>query len=199
MTATTMPLILLNKPYRVLSQFRDSDGRSTLANFVNTPAVYSVGRLDFDSEGLLLLTDNGGLKHRISHPGAELPKTYLAQVEGCPNEAALAALSGGISSKGEQLRCVCADPLEPPALWPRDPPIRVRKSVPDSWLRIVLTEGKNRQVRRMTAAVGHPVLRLVRNQTGPWNLGDLKPGETRQLSNAEAEHQLAAYLRAVKR
>lgn len=171
-------LILLNKPYGVLCQFTDADGRPTLADFVPVPGVYAAGRLDADSEGLLLLTDDGGLQHRITDPRHKLPKTYLAQVEGEPDEAALAQLRAGVDLGDFRTRpCTARVVAEPDWLWPRDPPVRFRKTVPTAWLEIVLREGRNRQVRRMTAKVGLPTLRLLRVAIGQWSLGDLLPGQ----------------------
>ena len=174
-------LILLNKPFRVLSQFRDRDGRPTLADFVDVPGVYPAGRLDFDSEGLLLLTDDGRQQARISQPRSGTRKTYWAQVEGVPPPAQLDELVSGVKLKDGPARAVSARQIEAPAaLWERDPPIRYRASVPDSWLEIVLTEGRNRQVRRMTAAVGLPTLRLIRYAIGEWTVDGLAPGEWRK-------------------
>jgi 23S rRNA pseudouridine2457 synthase len=173
-------LILLNKPFGALCQFSGGEGRPTLADFVAVPGVYPAGRLDADSEGLLLLTDDGALQHRIADPRHKLPKLYLVQVEGVPDETALQALRGGVDLRdGRTLPCE-ARQCEPPAwLWPRDPPVRMRKTVPDAWLEIVLREGRNRQVRRMTAAVGLPTLRLVRLAVGPWRVEGLAPGQWR--------------------
>ncbi len=174
-------LILFNKPFRVLSQFRDEDGRATLGDFIDVPGVYPAGRLDYDSEGLLLLTDDGRLQARISQPRSRTRKTYLAQVEGIPSAAQLQALTDGVELRDGTARAVSARCIEEPAdLWPRDPPIRYRKNVADSWIEIVLTEGRNRQVRRMTAAVGLPTLRLVRFAIGRWTVEGLAPGEWRQ-------------------
>lgn len=176
-------IILFNKPYGVLSQFTDerpAAPRSTLAEFIDAPGFYPAGRLDFDSEGLMVLTDDGRLQARIADPRFKLPKTYLAQVEGEPDEAALVALRRGVRLKDGMTRPAQAERIRDPALWQRDPPIRVRKTVPDCWLRLVITEGRNRQVRRMTAAVGHPTLRLVRWAIGDWMLGSLDPGEWRR-------------------
>ncbi|MGX7926733.1 pseudouridine synthase [Tsuneonella sp. HG094] len=176
-------IILFNKPYGVLSQFTDERQgapRPTLAQFIDAPGYYPAGRLDFDSEGLLVLCDDGRMQARIADPRFKLPKTYLAQVEGEPDPAALDALRRGVRLKDGQTRPADAERLEDPALWPRDPPIRFRKSVPDSWLRLTITEGRNRQVRRMTAAVGHPTLRLVRWSVGEWSVGTLAPGEWRR-------------------
>lgn len=177
-------LILFNKPYDVLCQFSGgvaSDGRDTLAGYIDCPGVYPAGRLDKDSEGLLLLTDDGRLQARIADPRFKLPKTYLVQVEGDPDQAGLAALRQGVTLKDGPTRPAEVERIAAPALWPRDPPVRFRKSVPDSWLRITLREGRNRQVRRMTAAVGHPTLRLVRWRIGPWSLDGLAPGAWREV------------------
>ncbi|THF64205.1 pseudouridine synthase [Pseudothauera rhizosphaerae] len=175
-------LILLNKPYGVLCQFTAEDGRQTLKDCVPVPGVYAAGRLDTDSEGLLLLTDDGTLQHRIADPRHKLPKTYLVQVEGEPDEAALAALRAGVDLGDFVTRpCEARRVAEPDWLWPRDPPVRFRKTVPTSWLEIVLREGKNRQVRRMTAKVGHPTLRLLRVAIGPWLLEGLAPGQWREV------------------
>ena len=176
-------LILLNKPYGVLCQFSaDGSDKPTLAHYVNVPGVYPAGRLDTDSEGLLLLTDDGRLQARIADPRFKLAKTYLVQVEGEPDDAALAALRGGVTLKDGMTRPAGAELIPAPALWPRDPPVRFRKTVPDSWVRLTIREGKNRQVRRMTAAVGHPTLRLVRWQVGDWSLEGLAPGEWREVA-----------------
>ena len=174
-------LILFNKPFRVLSQFRDTDGRATLGDYVDVPGVYPAGRLDYDSEGLILLTDDGKLQARISQPRSGTRKTYLAQVEGTPSPEQLARLTRGVTLKDGVAKAVSARQVDEPAwLWERNPPIRYRASIPDSWLEIVLTEGRNRQVRRMTAAVGLPTLRLVRCAVGDWTLDGLAPGEWRR-------------------
>ncbi|ROT96949.1 pseudouridine synthase [Altererythrobacter sp. FM1] len=173
-------LILFNKPYDVLSQFTDRGSetkRCTLSDFVAVPGVYPAGRLDRDSEGLLLLCDDGRWQARIADPRFKLPKTYLVQVEGEPDDAALAALRRGVTLKDGPTRPAEAERIAAPDLWPRDPPIRVRKTVPDTWLRLTIREGRNRQVRRMTAAVGHPTLRLVRWSVGEWTLDGIAPGE----------------------
>ena len=180
-------LILLNKPYRVLSQFSDNEGRATLADYVEVPNVYPAGRLDYDSEGLLLLTDDGKFQARISQPESRIRKTYWAQVEGQPGREELDALIGGVELKDGIAKAVSASLLAPPeGLWDRNPPIRYRASVPDAWIEVTLTEGRNRQVRRMTAAVGLPTLRLIRFAIGPWTLDGLGPGESRHFSNEAA-------------
>jgi 23S rRNA pseudouridine2457 synthase len=176
-------LILFNKPFGVLSQFTDAKSpspRATLSDYIDIPDVYPAGRLDRDSEGLLILTDDGRLQARISHPRNKWPKTYLAQVEGLPDEAALAPLRAGLTLKDGPTRPAGARRIDPPDLWPRDPPVRFRKSVPDCWLEITLTEGRNRQVRRMCAAIGFPTLRLVRVKIGPYALDDIAPGTWRE-------------------
>lgn len=174
-------LILFNKPYGILSQFSAEGRFEGLAGFGFPADVYAAGRLDADSEGLLILTDDGALQHRIAHPTAKLPKTYWAQVEGVPDEAALAALRGGVGLKDGVTLPAEARLIDEPALWPRNPPIRFRRDSPTSWLEIVIREGKNRQVRRMTASVGHPTLRLVRARIGNWSLNDLQSGDWQQL------------------
>lgn len=174
-------LILFNKPFEVLSQFSDRDaGRRTLADFIAVPGVYPAGRLDRDSEGLLVLTDDGALQARIADPRHKLPKTYWVQVEGAPDAQACERLRQGIMLRDGPARAMRVEPIAPPALWPRDPPIRVRQTVPDHWLAITLSEGRNRQVRRMTAAVGLPTLRLVRWRIGDWSLDGLASGEWRE-------------------
>ncbi|PIE12325.1 MAG: pseudouridine synthase [Rhodobacterales bacterium] len=179
-------LILFNKPMNVLSQFTDRGSkttRATLSDFIDEPGVYPAGRLDRDSEGLLLLTDNGKLQARISNPRHKMAKTYLAQVEGSPGAETLAALRSGVSLKDGLTRPARARIVpEPDWLWPRDPPIRVRKAIPDTWIELTITEGRNRQVRRMTAAVGHPTLRLIRVRIGDWSLSGLAPGSSRKIT-----------------
>ena len=175
-------LILFNKPYGVLCQFSDDgSGKPTLAQYVKVPGVYPAGRLDTDSEGLLLLTDDGRLQAQIADPKFKLPKTYLAQVEGEPDAAALVALRQGVQLRDGLTRPAEAEAIAAPALWPRGSPIRVRKAIPDSWIKLTLREGKNRQVRRMTAAVGCPTLRLVRWAIGEWSLDGLAVGEWREV------------------
>jgi len=183
-------LIRFNKPFDVLPQFTDrgSDGspRRTLSDFIDLPGVYPAGRLDRDSEGLMLLTDDGRLQARITDPRHKMEKTYLVQVEGEPDTAALAALCAGVDLKDGRTRPAKARRIEtPPGLWPRNPPIRVRKSVPDCWIELTIREGRNRQVRRMTAAVGHPTLRLIRWRIGPWSLDGLAPGAWEALPPAD--------------
>jgi len=175
-------LIALNKPYGVLCQFTDGDGRRTLAEFILQKDVYAAGRLDQDSEGLLLLTDDGRLAHRLTDPQHKQAKTYLVQVDGEIDETAILALRRGVLlNDGPTLPTVAEISAEPDGLWPRDPPVRFRKAIPTSWLSISLREGRNRQVRRMTAAVGFPTLRLIRVRIGEYALDGLMPGETRQL------------------
>jgi len=184
-------LILFNKPFDVLSQFTDGDGRRTLADFIPVKDVYPAGRLDHDSEGLLLLTDHGKLQHQVSDPKNRMAKTYLAQVEGEISDEAINALCAGVSLKDGPTLPASARRIDPPALWPRIPPIRQRKHIPTSWLELSITEGRNRQVRRMTAATGFPTLRLMRIRIGPWSLEDIEPGEYRLLELGAKE--LAAY------
>lgn len=175
-------LIALNKPWGVLCQFTDAAGRPTLASLVAQKDVYAAGRLDRDSEGLLLLTDDGALAHRLTDPRHKQPKTYLAQVEGVIDAPALRALSRGVSLNDGPTRSAIAEPVAEPAwLWPRDPPVRFRQAIPTSWLELTLREGRNRQVRRMTAAVGFPTLRLIRVRIGEHALDGLMPGCTRVL------------------
>lgn len=175
-------LIAFNKPFGVLCQFTDRDGRPTLADYISQKGVYAAGRLDRDSEGLLLLTDDGALAHRLTDPRHKQPKTYLAQVEGEPEAEAVAQLRRGVLlNDGPTLPVEARRVAVPTWLWPRDPPVRFRKTVPDAWLELVLREGRNRQVRRMTAAVGLPTLRLIRTRIGRHDLGDLAPGAWRRI------------------
>ena len=175
-------LVLFNKPYDVLSQFTDlrsPSPRKTLSDFIDVPKVYPAGRLDRDSEGLLLLTDDGKLQARISNPKNKMPKTYLVQVEGEPTDAELAPLRRGVTLKDGPTKPAQVKQIPAPPIWKRHPPIRVRKSVPDAWIELTITEGRNRQVRRMTAHIGFPTLRLVRWSIGEWTLEGLDPGAYR--------------------
>ena len=174
-------LLLFNKPFQVLSQFREHENKVTLAHYIDDRSLRLAGRLDFDSEGLLMLTDDGKLAEQISDPRFKKPKVYWAQVEGVPNDQALQQLRAGVHLKDGLTRPAKAQLIDQPSkLWARTPPIRYRANIPTCWLQLTITEGKNRQVRRMTAAVGHPTLRLVRASVGgDWQLGDLKPGESR--------------------
>jgi len=175
-------LILFNKPYDVLSQFTDVSGRATLADYINEKQVYVAGRLDRDSEGLLLLTDDGQLQHQIANPVKKTWKTYVVQVEGTPDENAIQLLIKGVELKDGTTRPARVRQIEEPDwLWERDPPVRFRKTVPDHWLEIQIQEGKNRQVRRMTAAVGLPTLRLIRTRIGEWTIDNLQPGDYKLL------------------
>ena len=174
--------LLFNKPFRVLSQFSADGDKRTLADFIDLPGVYPAGRLDYDSEGLMLLTADGALQARITDPRHKIAKTYLAQVEGSPADGALAALASGVELKDGWTRPARVEAIdEPDWLWPRDPQIRERRNIPTQWLRLEIREGRNRQVRRMTAAVGHPTLRLVRIAIDDWTLDGLVPGEYRLL------------------
>ncbi|MCP4045842.1 MAG: pseudouridine synthase [Gammaproteobacteria bacterium] len=175
-------IILFNKPFRVMSQFRESGKKLTLSRYFHDPRLRVAGRLDYDSEGLLLLTDDGQLVQKIIHPRYTLKKTYWAQVEGEPTENALEQLRAGVVLKDGKTRPALAKLIdEPDSLWTRDPPIRFRASIPTRWLELTISEGRNRQVRRMTAAVNFPTLRLIRARVGDWSLGDLKPGEQKQV------------------
>ena len=174
-------VILFNKPYGVLSQFTDADGRATLADYIDIAGIYPAGRLDRDSEGLLVLTDDGRLQHRLADPRHRTWKTYWAQVEREPEPAFYASLQTGVKLKDGMTRPARARRLPAPDIWPRDPPIRYRANVPTAWVELSLCEGRNRQVRRMMAAAGHPVLRLIRYAVGDWTLSGLAPGEWRRL------------------
>jgi 23S rRNA pseudouridine2457 synthase len=178
-------LILFNKPFGVLCQFTDRGtpaARPTLSDYIDTPGVYPAGRLDLDSEGLLLLTDDGRLQARITDPKFKMQKTYLVQVEGDVQDTSLAQLRHGVTLKDGPTLPAQAQRIPDPDIWPRDPPIRVRKSVPDGWIRLTIREGRNRQVRRMTAATGHPTLRLIRWHIGEWSVEGIAPGEWREIA-----------------
>lgn len=188
-----MQLVLFNKPFRVLPQFTSPDGRRSLADFLSLPGLYPAGRLDYDSEGLMLLTDFGPWQARITQPGSPFPKRYRVQVEGDPTDAALEPLRRGLVLNDGPTRPAPARVIpEPAGLWPRDPPIRTRKAIPTAWIELELSEGRNRQVRRMTAAVGLPTLRLIRWAVGPWTVEGLAPGQWREVPRTEAEAVLAA-------
>jgi len=189
-------LLLFNKPFGVLSQFRNKPGQQSLADYIDLDDVYPAGRLDKDSEGLLLLTNDGGLQHHISHPKQKQPKTYWVQVEGEITTEALKQLGQGILLKDGPSKPAKARRIAEPDVWPRDPPIRSRATIPTSWLELTLREGRNRQVRRMTAAVGFPTLRLIRYQIGPWTLDGLQPGEWRMI---ELQQQQLEELRLARK
>lgn len=175
-------IVIFNKPFRVLSQFRESGDKTTLSRFFKDPALRVAGRLDYDSEGLLILSDDGHLVQKITHPRFRSDKTYQIQVEGEPAIEAVQKLCDGVALKDGESRPAKARLIEAPAhLWPRDPPIRYRASTPTSWLELTITEGRNRQVRRMTAAINHPTLRLIRIRAGDWELGKLQPGESKEI------------------
>lgn len=188
-----MRLVLINKPFQVLPQFTDRGGRRCLSGLISAPGAYPAGRLDYDSEGLMVLTDFGPWQARLSQPGSPWAKRYLVQVEGTADDAALEALRRGVRlADGPTLPAPARRVPEPDWLWTRDPPIRVRKSIPTDWVELELREGRNRQVRRMTAAVGLPTLRLVRVAIGPWTVEGLAPGQWRDVPLDEAERVLAA-------
>jgi len=174
-------LYLFNKPFHVLSQFSDDQGRKTLSDYIHVKNVYPAGRLDYDSEGLLLLTSDGQLQHQISHPKHKLPKSYWVQVEGNITQEAVSQLEQGVLLKDGKTLPAKAKLISPPSIWPRTPPVRFRQTVPSSWIELTIKEGKNRQVRRMTAAVGFPTLRLIRHRIGTWSLDDLTPGEYKSI------------------
>jgi 23S rRNA pseudouridine2457 synthase len=182
-------IYLFNKPYGVLTQFTDKESRPVLADYIDVPGIYPAGRLDKDSEGLLLLTDDGKIQQAVSDPAFKLEKTYLVQVEGIPTDEALEALRAGVVLKDGRTKPAQVSRMdgEPERLWKRDPPVRYRASIPDCWLQIIIKEGRNRQVRRMTAAVGHPTLRLIRDSIGGFRLDGLVPGELRQVSDEQVQ------------
>ncbi|MDQ7023953.1 MAG: pseudouridine synthase [Anaerolineae bacterium] len=184
-----MPTIKFWKPYRVLTQFTDDEeGRETLADYIDIPNIYAAGRLDYDSEGLMILTDDGNLNHKLTHPKHGHPRTYWAQVENIPDEEALNKIRrGGMAIKNYKTRPAQARIIEEPVLPKRNPPIRYRANIPDCWLELILTEGKKRQVRRMTAAVGHPTLRLVRAAIGTMTLDGMEQGKWLELTDAEMQ------------
>lgn len=187
-----MNLLLFNKPFQVLSQFTSTDGKKSLRDFLRAPGMRAAGRLDYDSEGLLLLTDSGALQSRLADPKWKVEKVYFAQVEGEVTDAALERLRKGVElNDGPTLPARAERIDEPDWLWPRDPPIRFRKAIPTSWIRLAIREGRNRQVRRMTAAVGFPTLRLVRWSVGPWTVEGLSPAQYREVD----ERELAAFMR----
>jgi 23S rRNA pseudouridine2457 synthase len=188
-----MRLLLLNKPFRVLTQFTSKEGHRTLADVLSAPGLHPAGRLDYDSEGLVLLTDDGALQARLSHPQWKVEKTYYVQVEHVPNAQVLERLQSGLMLNDGPTRPAKAELIdEPEWLWPRDPPIRFRKAIPTAWIALTIREGRNRQVRRMTAAVGHPTLRLIRWRVGPWTLEGLPPGSSRFVDAAELEAFMAS-------
>jgi len=172
-------IVLFNKPFNVLCQFTDKEGRKTLSDFVKIKNIYAAGRLDFDSEGLVILTNDGKLQHLISNPEYRLEKTYWVQVEGIPSEESFNKLRKGILLKDGLTKPAKAKLIDTPKIMERNPPIRERKNIPTNWIELIITEGKNRQVRRMTAAIGHPTLRLIRYSIGDWNIDNIKPSEYR--------------------
>ena len=194
-SVTSHSLLLLNKPFRVLTQFTSEDGKATLKDFVSAPGMYPAGRLDHDSEGLVLLTNWGALQSRLADPRWKAPKTYLVQVEGAASEAMLEPLRAGVQlNDGLTLPAEAHVIAEPDWMWPREPPIRVRKAIPTSWISLTIREGRNRQVRRMTAAAGLPTLRLIRWSAGPWTLEGLAPGDSRAVDQEEVQEFMAGSL-----
>ena len=183
-------IILFNKPYHVLSQFTDQSARTTLADYIPLPKFYPAGRLDYNSEGLLLLTNDGSFQHQISHPKFNKAKVYWVQVEGAPDDAALRALKQGVLLNDGWTKPAKVQVMQTPVhLWQRNPPVRFRANIPTTWLSITITEGKNRQIRRMTAHIGHPTLRLIRTQIGPWQLNHLQPGQWRVINESKAAYK----------
>lgn len=194
-----MKYIIINKPFEVLTQFTDEAGRATLKDYVPVPDIYPVGRLDYDSEGLVLLTDDKQLQHRLSDPKFKIEKTYLVQVDDVPSDEALTRLRLGVQVKGTKTAPAKVKLLEQaPQIWERSKPIRFRKEIPTSWMEVKISQGMNRQVRRMTAAVGYPTLRLIRPSIGPINLGELQPGEYRELSTEEVQELKSLISKAPK-
>ena len=188
-------LILLNKPFQVLCQFSPEGDKRTLKDFVSIPKVYPAGRLDYDSEGLVVLTDAGYLQHLISDPKHKMPKTYWAQVERIPDQQALEKLRQGVKIKDGMTRPAEVKQISEPEIWNRSPPIRERKNVPTAWIELKISEGRNRQVRRMTAAVGYPTLRLIRQSVGPWSLQNLQPGEWVEVAYPSNKQEALKWLR----
>lgn len=177
MKASDKKIVLFNKPFQVLSQFTDADGRETLKDYIDIPDVYAAGRLDRDSEGLLVLTNDGKLQHKLAHPNAKTSKTYWVQIEGTPNETALDALRNGVELKDGMTKPAKVKAIEAPQVWDRNPPVRFRQAIPTSWLSITISEGRNRQVRRMTAHIGFPTLRLIRYRVGSWTIDGIDNGK----------------------
>jgi 23S rRNA pseudouridine2457 synthase len=176
-------IFLFNKPFQVMSQFTDADGRANLSDYIRIPSIYPAGRLDYDSEGLMILTSDGELQHQISHPRHKLPKTYWVQLDGDVSDEAVAALQKGVHlNDGPTLPAIIKRMDEPAGLWARTPPVRFRANIPTSWISLTISEGRNRQVRRMTAAIGFPTLRLIRASIGDWSIENLAPGEYTSLT-----------------